>query len=169
GAGHPLIPVASCTTSRVLEQEVPQKPIPASGIQGPGPLARPGQALLVPVPARPGTFWRKTIMHNVFTARTHAWLNRPAAAAGRTLAASDGGGGQLFIASAVEYPDGTATFPLYRGTSHGQNVYYLVLDTSDGNLSQALGVNRSQKLANARNTAAAQKVNVINGVVDFPA
>ncbi|HJZ71564.1 MAG TPA: hypothetical protein VKE51_07460 [Vicinamibacterales bacterium] len=120
-------------------------------------------------------------MHNVFTARTHAWLNRPAAAAvlmaalgiaaaaGRTLAASDGGGGQLFIASAVEHPDGTATFPLYRGTSHGQNVYYLVLDTSDGNLSQALGVNRSQKLANARNTAAAQKVNVINGVVDFPA
>ena len=93
------------------------------------------------------------------------------AAMGRTLSAIDDsrGGGQLFITSAVEHPDGTATLPLYRGTSHGKNVYYVILDTSDGNLSQALGVNRSQKLANARNTAAAEKVTVVNGAVNFPA
>ena len=92
-------------------------------------------------------------------------------AAGHTLVASDGGsgGGELFIKSGVEHPDGTVTLPLYRGTSHGQNVYYVILDTSDGNMAQSLGINRSQKLANARNTAAVQKVTVNNGVVDFPA
>ena len=47
-------------------------------------------------------------------------------------AAADGGGGsQLFIRSAVEHPDGTATFPLHRGTSQGRTVYYLLLDSSD--------------------------------------
>ena len=94
-----------------------------------------------------------------------------APAAARTMATGDDGtgAGQLFLTSAVEHPDGTATLPLYRGTSHGQSVYYVILDTSDGNMAQALGVNRSQKLANARNTAAVENVKVINGVVDFPA
>lgn len=93
------------------------------------------------------------------------------AATSRSMAASSssGDGSEQFIRSAVEHPDGTATFPLLRGTSHGQNVYFIILDTSDGNLSQSLGVNRSQKLANARNTAAVQKVTVVNGIVDFPA
>ena len=92
-------------------------------------------------------------------------------AAGHTLAARDGGsgGGELFIKSGVEHPDGTVTLPLYRGTSHGQNVYYVILDTSDGKMAQSLGVNLSQKLANARNTAAVQKVTMNNGLVDFPA
>ncbi|HEX7286133.1 MAG TPA: hypothetical protein VF532_08115 [Candidatus Angelobacter sp.] len=61
------------------------------------------------------------------------------------------------------------TLPLHRGTSHGQTVYYVITDASDGNLAQSLGVNTSQKLANARNTAAAQKVSVNNGIIDFPA
>ena len=63
-------------------------------------------------------------------------------------AAADGGS-KLFIGSAVEHPDGTATFPLHRGTSHGRTVYYVLLDTSDGTC-VAIGINRSQKLANAR-------------------
>jgi hypothetical protein len=75
----------------------------------------------------------------------------------------------LFVTSAVEHPDGTVTLPLHRGSSHGQTVYYVITDASDGNLAQALGVNTSQKLANAGNTAAAQKVSVNNGIVDFPA
>jgi hypothetical protein len=83
--------------------------------------------------------------------------------------AGTSGGSTLFVRSAVEHPDGTVTFPLHRGTSHGQTVYYVVLDTSNGNLSQSLGANTSQKLANARGTAAVQKVRVSNGVVDFPA
>src|SRR5262249_39760232 len=78
-------------------------------------------------------------------------------------------GPTLFITSAVENPDGTATFPLHRGTSHGQNVFYVILDASDGNVAQTLGVNTAQKLANARGTAAVQKVTLNNGVVNFPA
>jgi hypothetical protein len=80
------------------------------------------------------------------------------------------GGRTQFIASAHENGDGTVTYPLHRGTSHGQTVYYVITDTSNGNLSSRLGVNTSQKLANAANTAAVQKVSVNSaGSVDFPA
>ena len=79
------------------------------------------------------------------------------------------GGHTLFIRSAVENPNGTATLPLHRGTSRGQTVYYVMTDASDGNFAQQFGINRSQKLANAANTSAVQKVTVRNGVVDFPA
>src|SRR5262252_5003996 len=85
--------------------------------------------------------------------------------ASRTVAQTDGQ--TLFITSAVENPDGTATFPLHRGTSHGQNVFYVILDASDEN--KALGVNTAPKLLNARGTAAVQRVTLNNGVVDFPA
>ena len=78
-------------------------------------------------------------------------------------------GRSLFVASAVEHPDGTATFPLQRGTSRGRTVWYIVLDSSSGNDAQARGVNKSQKLANAKATSAVQKVAVANGTVDFPA
>jgi hypothetical protein len=78
-------------------------------------------------------------------------------------------GPTLFITSAVENPDGTATFPLHRGTSHGQTVFYVILDASDGGVAQSLGVNTAPKLANARGTAAVQKVTLNNGVVNFPA
>jgi hypothetical protein len=86
------------------------------------------------------------------------------------MAAADGGGGQrqLFVRSAVENPDGTATLPLYRGTSQGRWVWYIILDSSDGADADKLGVNRSQKLANARGTSAVQKIKVVNGVIDFP-
>jgi len=116
------------------------------------------------------------ITERLRSSRLSAWLvlltvSGVAAATSRSLAATSGSGdgSELFIRSAVEHPDGTATFPLFRGTSHGDDVYFIILDTSDGNLSQSLGVNRSQKLANARNTAAVQKVTVVNSVVDFPA
>ena len=84
--------------------------------------------------------------------------------------ASASSGRTLFIASAHENGDDTVTLPLHRGTSLGQAVYYIVLDTSDGGLSSALGVNTSQKLANAANTMAVQKVNAtsLSGTIDFP-
>jgi hypothetical protein len=78
-------------------------------------------------------------------------------------------GRELFIKSAVEHDDDTATFPLQRGTSGGKDVWYIVLDSSDGNDADLRGVNNSQKLNNARGSAAVQKVRVVNGVVDFPA
>ena len=79
------------------------------------------------------------------------------------------GGHTLFIQSAVQHPNNTATLPLYRGTSHGQIVYYVMTDSSDGNFSQQFGLNESQKLANAAGTSGVQKVTIVNGVVDFPA
>lgn len=79
------------------------------------------------------------------------------------------GGHTLFIQSAVENPNGTVTLPLHIGTSHGQTVYYVMTDSSDGNFSQKFGLNTSQKLANAAGSAGVQKVTVVNGVVDFPA
>jgi len=81
--------------------------------------------------------------------------------------ASDGH--TLFIQSAVQNANGTVTLPLYRGTSHGQTVYYVMTDSSDGNFSQQFGLNRAQKLVNAAATNGVQKVAVSNGVVDFPA
>ena len=94
-------------------------------------------------------------------------LVAPAAA----MAASGPGSGDrtLFIESAVEHGGDTATFPLHRGMSQGQTVWYIVLDSSNGNDAAAKGVNTAQKLANARGTTAVQKVRIVNGVVEFPA
>jgi hypothetical protein len=78
------------------------------------------------------------------------------------------GGRTLFVKSAVENADGTVTLPLYRGTSQGRTVWYTLLDSSDGNDADRLGINRSSKLANARGTSAVQVVKVVNGVIDFP-
>ena len=66
--------------------------------------------------------------------------------------ASDSGR-TLFVQSAREHADGTVTLPLYRGTSRGRTVWYIVLDSSSGDDAQAKGVNRSQKLANTTATA----------------
>jgi hypothetical protein len=82
---------------------------------------------------------------------------------------SGGGSANLFITSAVEHPISTVTFPLHRGTSNGRTVYYVITDTSDGNLSARLGVNESSKLANAVNPTAVENVSIVNGVVNFPA
>lgn len=79
------------------------------------------------------------------------------------------GGHTLFIRSAIQNANGTVTLPLHRGTSHGQTVYYVMTDSSDGNFSRQFGLNTSQKLANAAGTGAVQQVTVVNGVVDFPA
>jgi hypothetical protein len=89
----------------------------------------------------------------------------PAAASGRTL----------FIRSAVEDGRGHATLPLHRGTSRLQtgeptDVYFVILDTSSGSLSDQLGVNRSDKLMNAANTDAVQHVTLnADGSWRFPA
>ena len=79
-----------------------------------------------------------------------------------------GGNRTLFIPSAVENADNTATLPLYRGTSQGRNVWYILLNSSDGNDADRLGLSSVQKLANARGTLAVQKVRVVGGVIDFP-
>jgi hypothetical protein len=78
--------------------------------------------------------------------------------------------GRLFITSAVEHPNGTVTLPLHQGISNGQPVYYVITDASDGSVAAALGVNTSQKLANAANSAGVEKVSINpDGTVVFPA
>jgi len=106
-----------------------------------------------------------------------AALALPAGAAALPASASTASGGNCgacpgaqFITSAVEHPDGTATFPLHQGISHGQPVYYVVTDASDGSVAAAMGINTSQKLANAANTAGVEKVSVnADGTIVFPA
>jgi hypothetical protein len=81
-----------------------------------------------------------------------------------------GGAGDLFVRSGVEGPNNTVTLPLHSGLSHGQTVFYVIFDTSNGNVSDALGVNESQKLANARGTGAVQRVRRnADGSINFPA
>ena len=75
---------------------------------------------------------------------------------------------RLFVRSAVENRDGTATLPLYQGTSRGRPVWYILLDSSDGADADRLGINRASKLSNARGTPAVQRISVVNGVIDFP-
>jgi hypothetical protein len=82
---------------------------------------------------------------------------------------SGSGSRKLFVRSAVEHPDLTVTLPLHQGTSRGRTVWYILLDSSSGDDADALGINESQKLANARGTGAVQRVTLSGGVVDFPA
>jgi hypothetical protein len=85
------------------------------------------------------------------------------------------GGRTLFITSAVEDGHGHAMLPLHTGTSQipgtGKvTVSFIILDTSSGDLSARLGVNNSQKLVNAANTSAVQKVTInTDGSWNFPA
>jgi hypothetical protein len=80
------------------------------------------------------------------------------------------GGDTLFVRSAVEHADGTVTLPLHQGFSHGKNVYYVVLEASDSSTAALMGINTSQKLANAANTPAAQQVKLDpSGAIVFPA
>ena len=104
---------------------------------------------------------RRTFLHRLTALAAAGTLGLPilAQASGRTL----------FMRSARENADDTATLPLYRGTSQGRDVWYIVLDAAESADADRLGVNRSNKLAVARGTGAVQKVRVVNGVIDFPA
>src|SRR6516165_4191419 len=90
--------------------------------------------------------------------------------ASASTASGSSGAGRLFITSAVQHPDGTVTLPLHQGLSHGQPVYYVVMDASDGSTAALMGINKSQKLANAANTAAVEQVTINHdGTIVFPA
>lgn len=85
-------------------------------------------------------------------------------------AMDDTGDRRLFVTSAVENTvDDTVKLPLYRGVSQGQTVWYVILDASTGDAAKKYRANRADKLNNAKNTAAVQKVRLVNGVIEFPA
>jgi len=105
--------------------------------------------------------------------KIHELIGVTGAALAIAVAASElglaSGGHVVFMHSAIEHPNLTATLPLHRGTSHGQPVFYVITDSSDGDFSQSFGINRSHKLANAAHSGGVQTVRVVNGVIDFPA
>src|SRR5262245_40296893 len=84
-----------------------------------------------------------------------------------------GGGGHVFMPAARLHGDHTATFPIHEGRVGSRTVWFVVLDASTGDLADRFGCNRSQKLARARGTGAAQRghfdgnVLVLEGTVDF--
>ena len=93
-----------------------------------------------------------------------------AVATAASASAASNNSGRLFITSAVEHSDGTVTFPLHQGLSHGQPVYYVVTDASEGSVAALMGINTAQKLANAANTAGVEKVSINpDGTIVFPA
>jgi hypothetical protein len=64
------------------------------------------------------------------------------------------------------------TYPLYRGTSGGRQVFYVITDASSLSAARALGVNYVPKLAQAAGTAAVQNSDSEIGSghgIDFPA
>src|SRR5215471_16306580 len=66
----------------------------------------------------------------------------------------------------------TVTYPLYRGTSQGRDVRYVITDASDRSVAETLGVNYVPKLAKAAGTAAVQNSSSATGSgngIDFPA
>ncbi len=77
---------------------------------------------------------------------------------------------KLFITSvlAVDTTAGTATLPLYRGTSSGRTVWYVITESSSKEDAERLGVNFSERMGEALGTRAVQNAHIRNGVVDFP-
>lgn len=65
----------------------------------------------------------------------------------------------FFIRSAQESTDQTkVVFPLHRGTSHGQTVFYVLTEASDHGIANSMGINYAPKLLAAAGTAAVQVV-----------
>ena len=94
-----------------------------------------------------------------------------------TLPFADGNASDfdIFLDSTIELnaDDGTITLPLFRGTHDGDDVFYIITESSDRDDAERQGVNWSPKLANAIGTSAVQMVGdeegsiVFAGTVDF--
>src|SRR5258708_5174863 len=75
-----------------------------------------------------------------------------------------------FNTSACENGGATiARLPLHRGTSHGETVWYVIMDSSSQTDAQQLHVNFAPQLGNAKGRPAVQTVSLKDGVVAFPA
>ena len=80
------------------------------------------------------------------------------------------GGAQVFVPGAVLNADHTVTLTLHRGRSGAQPVWYTVTEASDSGHADTWKASVAQKLANAKGTAAVQKVTLDpDGTVVFPA
>jgi len=79
-------------------------------------------------------------------------------------------GRTVFLGRAVEHADNTVTLPMYSGRGpNDEEIFYIILDTSDGKDAAVLGVNHAAKLNNARNSQAVMHVTTEGGTIRFPA
>ena len=77
---------------------------------------------------------------------------------------------QLLTAGVLDEDAGTITLPLYRGELYetGENIWYIITDTTDAVVAEALGLNHSAKLAFAENDRAVRDAMVNrDGVLRF--
>ena len=89
---------------------------------------------------------------------------------GGSLAFASGGGARVFVPSAVVNGDHTVTLPLHHGLSGGHDVWFIVTEASDSGHADRWRSSVSQKLENAKGTAAVQKVTIAaDGTIVFPA
>ncbi len=111
---------------------------------------------------------------NTFFSRFALALCVPALLAAASPAIADQGI-KLFMEKAIAFDPvgGTITLPLHKGRHGSQDVWYVVIDSSDRDDARARGVNWSPKLANALGTPAVQHVSeggfgtIFAGTVDF--
>ncbi|HET7475671.1 MAG TPA: hypothetical protein VFJ97_06550 [Dermatophilaceae bacterium] len=83
-------------------------------------------------------------------------------------AASDGA--RIFVPGALVNADHTVTLPLYQGSSGGRTVWFTVTEASDSDHASTWKASVAQKLANAKGTAAVQRVSRdAAGRIVFPA
>lgn len=76
----------------------------------------------------------------------------------------------MFVPSAVVNGDHTVTLPLHHGLSGGHDVWFIVTEASDSGHADRWRSSVSQKLENAKGTAAVQKVTIAaDGTIVFPA
>jgi hypothetical protein len=92
-----------------------------------------------------------------------------AAAAASLLAAAPASADRVFTPSATELPGDVVRLPHHHGVSGGRSVSFVVTEASDGDAADRYGVAVAQKLENARGTRAVQRVQVVDGVIHFPA
>lgn len=91
-------------------------------------------------------------------------------AAALVAAPAHADGPRVFVPGATLNADGTATLHLQRGRSGTQTVWFTVTEASDSGAAQTWRASVSQKLANARGTAAVQRVTRdADGTLVFPA
>lgn len=72
-----------------------------------------------------------------------------------------------YFASVRVHDDRTATFPLREGRVGTQTVWFVAIDASTSELADRLGVNRANKLRNARGTESVQRGRFVNGVLEL--
>jgi hypothetical protein len=76
----------------------------------------------------------------------------------------------VFLRSARENAEFTkVTFPLYRGTSGGKAVWFIVTEASSHPVAEALGVNWAPKLANTAGGHGSMLATLTRHGIDFPA